>query len=100
MKKTKTSSRNNVYFDIWSITHLVVGIIFGWLMSPVVALVILVLWEPLEIFVLSPLLGRVGIIFGFETLRNSLSDIVFDVIGVFLGAYVLGSLITPSFHLF
>jgi hypothetical protein len=50
--------------------------------------------------VLSPLLYRVGIIFGFETLRNSLSDIVFDIAGVATGAYILAKLIGPPFHLF
>lgn len=69
-------------------------------MNPVIALSIMVLWEPIEIFVLSPLLARRGITFGFESLRNSLSDIVFDTVGVLIGAFVLGALISPPFYLF
>lgn len=72
----------------------------GWLMTPVVALALMVLWEPLEIFVLSPLLAKINIEFGYETLRNSLSDIVFDTIGVLIGAYAVTQLIEPPFHLF
>jgi hypothetical protein len=72
----------------------------GWVMRPFVALSIMVLWEPLEILVLSPLLGRLGIRFGYESLRNSLSDILFDVIGVGLGAWLLTNLAVPPFHLF
>jgi len=76
------------------------GVVLGWVMNPLVALLIMILWEPLEIFVLSPLLGRRGIVFGYESLRNSLSDIVFNVIGVLLGAQVLAALSVPPFRLF
>ena len=69
-------------------------------MSPFFALVILVLWEPVEIFILSPLLAKRGINFGYESIRNSLSDIVFDIMGVIFGAYVLAQLHTPPLHLF
>ncbi len=79
---------------------MVTGIAMGWVMRPFVALSIMVLWEPLEILVLSPLLSRVDIKFGYESLRNSLSDIFFDVLGVALGAWVLTSLASPPFHLF
>lgn len=81
--------RNGNLFDKWSIVHLCTGALFGWLMSPLVAIVIMTLWEPFEILILSPLLARRGIVFGYETLRNSLSDIVFNTIGVILGALVL-----------
>ncbi len=46
-------------------------------------------WEPFEIFVLSPLLARRGIIFGFETWRNSLSDIIFNTLGVCIGLLII-----------
>ena len=69
-------------------------------MNPFVALTIMVLWEPLEVFVLSPLLAKRGIVFGYESIQNSLSDIFFDVIGVFLGAYVLTNIYNPPFFLF
>jgi len=93
-------SRNNKLYDHWSLVHLTTGIVLGWIMDPFIALALMVLWEPLEILVLSPLLARRGIIFGHETIRNSLSDIVFNVIGVALGAGALTALAVPPFHLF
>ena len=92
--------RNSALFDIWSIIHMTTGIGLGWLIDPFVALSIMILWEPLEVLVLSPLLRKRGIIFGYETIRNSLSDIFFDFVGVALGAWVLAKLVSPPFHLF
>ncbi len=100
MAQQKHARRNSSLFDWWSLTHIGWGALLGWVMNPFFALVMLVLWEPLEIFVLSPLLARKGIVFGHESLRNSLSDIVFDIIGVAIGAYVLTTLVDPPFHLF
>lgn len=92
--------RNDALFDLWSVVHLLTGVLLGWIMPPVIALAIMVLWEPLEILVLSPLLAKFGIEFGYETLRNSLSDIFFDTVGVLLGVYALGRFIEPPFFLF
>lgn len=92
--------RNDALFDIWSIIHLGTGIMMGWIMAPFIALVLMVLWEPLEIFILSPFLAKFGIDFGYESLRNSLSDIFFDVLGVIFGAWFLSALYAPPFHLF
>lgn len=92
--------RNGNFFDLWSIIHFSTGVLLGWLLDPFVALVIMVLWEPLEIFVISPFLMRFNVIFGYETLRNSLSDILFDTLGVIAGAVVLTTIISPPFHLF
>jgi hypothetical protein len=92
--------RNNDLFDIWSIIHLFSGVFMGWILDPFIALAIMVLWEPLEIFVLSPILAKYNIIFGYESIRNSLSDIFFDVVGVALGAWFLTALADPPFHLF
>jgi hypothetical protein len=100
MTKDIKHKRNGNLFDTWSIVHLCTGVLFGWLLNPLTALVIMTLWEPFEIFVLSPLLARRGIIFGYESLRNSLSDIVFNTIGILLGAYVLSELLDPPFQLF
>jgi hypothetical protein len=108
MPKTKKSRRlsvvkqrrNSALFDNWSIVHVVTGIGMGWVMRPFIALSIMVLWEPLEILILSPLLARRNIKFGYESLRNSLSDIFFDVVGVALGTWVLAHLFIPPFHLF
>lgn len=94
------SRRNDALFDLWSLTHIVWAMLLAWVMSPFIALMIMVLWEPLEILVLSPLLARYGIEFGYESLRNSLSDILFDVVGVVLGVLVLSPLIDPPFRLF
>lgn len=80
--------------------HLVTGVVLGWLMDPFIALAIMVLWEPLEILILSPLLKRIGITFGYESLRNSLSDIFFNVVGVTLGAWALTAAADPPFHFF
>lgn len=92
--------RNDALFDGWSIVHICTGVAMGWVMPPFVALLLMVLWEPLEILILSPLLARYGITFGFESLRNSLSDIFFDSIGVLAGAYLLTQLVLPPFYLF
>jgi hypothetical protein len=92
--------RNDALYDSWSLVHLLTGILLGWLMSPFVAVAIMVLWEPLENFVLSPFLARYYIDFGYETIRNSLSDIVVDVAGVALGYYVLHWILSPPFQLF
>jgi len=92
--------RNDSLFDLWSIVHVLTGILLGWIMSPFVALLIMVLWEPLEILVLSPFLAKFNIVFGYETIRNSLSDIFFDCVGVALGFYVLSNLLDPPFTLF
>lgn len=92
--------RNDALFDLWSLVHLVTGIGLGWILDPFVALLLMVLWEPLEILVLSPLLARWNILFGHESLRNSLSDIAFDGLGVALGFWVLTPLVAPPFHWF
>ena len=99
-QKSKQIKRNDSLVDRWSFVHIFSGIMFAWVMPPFVALIIIVLWEPLEILVLSPILAKFGIVFGYETLQNSLSDIVFDIIGVLIGAYVLASLVAPPFTLF
>jgi hypothetical protein len=102
MAKTKLKlKRNNALFDIWSIVHFTTGVALGWLIDPFFGLAIMVLWEPLEILVLSPILWkRYNIVFGHETLHNSLSDIVFDTLGVLTGYLLLTSLFDPPFHLF
>lgn len=79
---------------------MLMGVLLGWIMSPFYALAILVLWEPLEVLILSPLLGKIGITFGYESIRNSLSDIVFDTVGVIIGAYIIGHLFDPPIFLF
>lgn len=92
--------RNDSLYDGWSLLHIGWAMLLAWIMSPLIALTIMVLWEPLEVLVLSPLLAKYGIVFGYESVRNSLSDIFFDVIGVFLGFYVLSNLVDPPFYLF
>ena len=92
--------RNDAWYDNWSLMHLLIGIILGWLMPPFAAVALMVLWEPVEIFVLSPILARYNINFGYETLKNSLSDIIVDVTGVAIGYYGLQLIVTPPLHLF
>ena len=74
--------RNNSFFDKWSIVHLFSAAALTLIFGASWAFVITVLWEPLELFILSPILAKLGILFGHETIRNSLSDVVFDAIGV------------------
>lgn len=92
--------RNDSLFDTWSLVHLTSGIIAGWIMPPFIALTLLVLWEPFEILLLSPFLAQFNIEFGHETLRNSLSDIVFDFMGIVIGAWLLAKIVSPPFFLF
>lgn len=92
--------RNDLLFDIWSLVHLATGVLAGWLVDPFIGLLALVLWEPLEVLVLSPFLGRRGILFGHESLRNSLSDVFFDCVGVAVGYWLLLPAVDPPFHLF
>jgi hypothetical protein len=93
--------RNDSLVDVWSGVHLVTGIAMGWVMDPFIALLILIAWEPLEIFVLYPLSMKLfEVPFGYESWRNSFSDIVFDAAGVALGAFALGALVDPPFFLF
>ena len=92
--------RNDALFDIWSLTHLAWAAILAWVMNPVIALSIMVLWEPIEVLILSPWFASKGIEFGYESLRNSLSDIAFDVLGVLLGMYLLAHYFEPPFYLF
>lgn len=99
-KFSAKSPRNGALFDRWSIVHLCTGVLFGWLMNPFIAFIIMTLWEPFEIFILSPLLARFGIIFGYESLRNSLSDIFFNTVGIILGAWLLSRIIEAPFRLF
>ncbi len=79
MRKHK---RNDKLVDIWSLVHAASSAGLAWLIGPVAAFIVVTLWEPLEIFVLSPLLAKRGIVFGYETWRNSLSDIVFNTLGI------------------
>ena len=77
------------WFDLWTLTHIAWGIVLVLFITPVWALSILVLWEPLEVGVLGPFLRRFGIIFGDEALKNSLGDIIGDVVGVLIGLYLV-----------
>ena len=102
-KKTKAKSklvRNNRLYDKWSLVHLSTGILMGWLINPVIGLGLMIIYEPFEILILSPFLKRFNIVFGYETIRNSLSDIVFDSLGIAIGFYAFTSLANPPFHLF
>ncbi len=81
--------RNRAWVDLWSLTHVAWGAALCLALPPFWALAAMVLWEPVEVLLLSPLLARVGLRFGHEHLQNSLMDMVFNVAGVLLGTYVL-----------
>lgn len=77
--------------DIWSFTHIAWGCVFGFLLPPVYAFMLLALYEPLEVYVLSPIAYKqFGIVFGNEGLANSLADLVFNAIGIALALYLFG----------
>lgn len=93
--------RNGALVDVWSGVHLMTGVALGWVVDPFVALLVMVLWEPFEVLVLSPIAQRIwGAEFGFESMRNIMSDIVFDAMGVALGFWLLRWLVAPPFILF
>ena len=100
MKFEFDPARNNAFLDIWSIVHVSSGIVFAWVMNPWIAFAILTLWEPLEIFVISPLLAKRGIEFGYEGPLNSFSDILFNTIGMAIGIFILAKFFVPPFFLF
>ncbi len=76
------------------------GVISGLLMPPLIAIALIIIWKPFEILVVSPILARCHLDFGFETLKNSVLDIMVDIGGVALGYYAVAHYIVPSFHLF
>ena len=99
-EKLLHGARNDALLDAWTGAHVLTGAGLGWLMDPFWALVILILWEPLEVFLLHPLVLRLtGKLFGYESWRNSISDIVFDAVGVAVGYYVLRAVVEPPFSL-
>ncbi len=81
--------RNNKLFDKWSLVHLATSIILALILHPILALLVAWLWEPLELFILSPILKKFGIVFGHETLRNVISDLIFDLLGVLAGWFII-----------
>lgn len=78
--------RNEQLVDMWSLSHVAWGIALTWLLGPFWALLLLSLWEPFEVLLVSPALARRGVSFGHESLRNSLLDLVFNAAGVVLAA--------------
>ena len=70
-------------------------------MHPVVAFIIFIAYEPIEIFVLCPFLyRRFGITFGNESWNNSLVDIIINTVGILIGYKLLRVLVEPPFILF
>lgn len=70
-------------------------------MHPLVALAIVVLYEPFELYMLFPFLyENFGIVFGNETYINSLSDIAINMLGVAFGYYYLRKRYPPPLVLF
>lgn len=86
------SDRNGSLVDVWSFVHVGASALITLFVGPLLAIVITFAWEPLENLVICPLLGKFGILFGHETLKNSLSDLVFNTIGIGI-AYILMNII-------
>lgn len=76
--------RNTRLVDWWSLSHVGWGVLLSVLVGPFLALLVLTLWEPFEVLVLSPLAARRGLDFGHESLRNSIMDLVFNSLGVLI----------------
>lgn len=97
-RKIKKTARNNRLVDVWSVVHVVSGAGLMWLLgtyagwTPFAVWLLMLIYEPIEIFVLSPLLEKCGILFGYEGWRNSLSDICFNTLGIGV-ALLLGGLL-------
>ena len=89
--KKKKIKRNDSLVDAWSFVHLFTAGAMAFLFGPFAALMITTLWEPFEIFILSPLMARLNIVFGFESLKNSLSDLAFNTTGIGI-AILLGAM--------
>ena len=82
--------RNNTLLDWWSSLHVLWGIVLTFIFGPVVAFIALLVWEPVEIFLISKIFARYfNRVFGHESLKNSLSDIVMNTIGVAIGYGIL-----------
>lgn len=94
-EETPRVGRNARLVDVWSVTHVAWGVLLTVLVGPWWALLILTLWEPVEIFLIAPLLARFGIDFGREAFVNSVSDLAFNAIGAALGWYVVLPLWDP-----
>jgi hypothetical protein len=91
---------NKKLYDKWSLIHIGTGIFMGWLLAPMVAIIIMACYEPIEVKLISPFAGRHGIVFGYEAWQNSLSDIFFDGVGILIGTWLLTHLVAPPFHFF
>lgn len=94
-KRLARRVRNERYVDWWSATHFGWAVVLGLLVGPLWAFAILVVWEPVEIFILGPLISRQGVAFGHEGWRNALSDIVFDGAGAIVAYAVARTLWDP-----
>ena len=88
--------RNARLYDSWSNIHALTGILFGLTFPALPAIVVMALWEPFEVFLLSPRLMKRGIVFGYEAWPNSVSDIVFDALGVAIGTLLAVHLGRPQ----
>ncbi len=92
---------NNQLIDFWSIAHFASGAALGWIMHPLLAIALLTVFEPFEIYILFPFFfENFGIVFGHETYINSISDIVINSVGVGYGYFVLRKRYPPPFRLF
>jgi uncharacterized membrane protein YjgN (DUF898 family) len=75
--------------DWWTLTHVVWAAVLTCFVGPFVAVVALTLWEPFEVLVLSQFMARKGFNFGHEDIRNSLVDLVFNILGVLLTTFAV-----------
>lgn len=81
--------RNHKAVDVWSFVHLVTCALLALTIGPLLAWLIALFWEPLEVRVLSPWLARRGIDFGHEGPINTLIDVVFNSVGVLAALWLM-----------
>lgn len=90
------SRRNQRLVDGWSGLHLLGGVVVALVLPPFWALVVAVLFEPVEVLVIGPVVARYDIDFGHEGVRNLAMDLVFDVAGILVGAFWLRDVLAPA----
>lgn len=99
-----TARAQDAYVDRWTPVHFLIGAALGVVFPEFWVLLVLVMWEPFVLLVLSPRLKGPKLLMqstqlSGPTLRNVLVDLVADVAGVIVGAYLLRPAlgVTPLF---
>ncbi len=87
-----SNTGNDLFVDKWSFIHVPSGGVLTILFGPIIAFITTTLGKPSEVLVISPMLMKRNIVFGHESLRNSISDLVFNTVGIILALIILESM--------